>query len=587
MHLAYDMIAVNEGGITIARNVNKGRQDFESLVAGNNFYKDKTGFIREWWDKDTDITLITRPRRFGKTLNLSMIERFFSVQYKGMPEPFIHLDVGSDAGMMKHQGEFPVISLTLAGITDPTYEEMIKSLSAEIRELFEKVSNRLGLEGMNSRDVTYIERLLDERYDECNEIIPLSEIAMKGCLKRLSSILSNKYNNKKVIILLDEYDAPLENAYLHGYREKAAEFFGQFYKNTFKVNSYLGRALITGINVLPKESLNSPFNNIDPCSVTSSSYGWAFGFTQKEVDDTLEEYELTDKRDVVKWWYDGYQFGEIGDMYNPWSISLLIASGKFKAYWANSASNEIVSHVIRYGTKDLKDQFVVLMQGGAVEGKINETLTYKLLHSSRETVFGLLLASGYLKGEEVGNEMYKLSIMNHEVREMMDGLIENWFKTDYDDVTYVNFINALIKCDEKEMQNHLSTLSVELMSYFDVAKKENEKESENFYHGFVLGLVASLRKKYVITSNRESGEGRYDIMLEPIDKMGNNGIIIEFKVFNPKEEKNLEGTSQRALNQIRKMKYDVELKKHGIPKEHIYSFGIGYKGKAVRVKKGV
>ena len=208
-----------------------------------------------------------------------MIERFFSVQYKGMPEPFIHLDVGSDAEMMKHQGEFPVISLTLARITDPTYEEMIKSLSAEIRELFEKVSNRLCLEGMNSRDAKYIERLLDERYDECNEIIPLSEITMKGCLKRLSSILSNKYNNKKVIILLDEYDAPLENAYLHGYREKAAEFFGQFYKNTFKVNSYLGRALITGINVLPKESLNSPFNNIDPCSVTSSSYGWAFGFT--------------------------------------------------------------------------------------------------------------------------------------------------------------------------------------------------------------------------------------------------------------------------------------------------------------------
>ncbi len=567
----------------MARMISFGGQNFSKLIENGCFYVDKTMFIKKWWPVD-DVTLITRPRRFGKTLALSMVERFFSVQYQNQPDIFRKLAIYKDNDMMKLQGTYPVISLSMIDITMPTYEEMINSISSMVRNLFSHVKYGLGYDGMDPDDIEYMETMRKKRYDANGRLLPIPEWMIKESVPQLSDILERKCKNK-VIILLDEYDAPLEKAYLCGYWDKAAEFFGQFYRAMFKSNKHLEKGLITGISVIPKESLNSPFNTAKPCSVTAPYYEEFFGFTQKEVDAALEEYSMLDKREEVRYWYDGYQFGKKDSMYNPMSITSMLDRKEFRSYWANSASNDIVSHVIKHGSNVLKEQFMVLMQGGSIIGEVNETITYKTLRTSDQTVWGLLLSCGYLKALEMSGKEYSLAIVNHEVREMMDDLVKGWFTTEYDDATYGDFIEALLKCDEKKMQSRLATMSRDLMGSFDIANKEGEKNPENFYHGFALGLVASLRKRFYIGSNRESGDGRYDIMLEPKDKEMDYGILIEFKVFNPEKEKSLDETCARALKQINDKHYDAELKKHGVPDNRIVKFGIGYKGKEVSIRK--
>ena len=580
----YAIMSAGRRHMEMARTMTRSNQSFEYLVSNNFFYVDKTMFIKEWWKKGESVTLITRPRRFGKTLTLNMVERFFSVQYEGKPEVFANLDIFKDSEMMKEQGKYPVISLSMAGATEPTYEGMISSLSRIIRKLFGHVKYDLGYDKMQPDDIEYIEMMFKKRYGSSGNILPLDEGMIKESILLLSDILERAYDNK-VLILLDEYDAPLENAYLKGYWDKAAEFFGQFYKNTFKLNEHLGRALIIGVNMIPKESLSSPFNNPATCSVTDPFYGDSFGFTQEEVDDALDEYGLLELRDEVKRWYDGYQFGRTKGMYNPLSICSVLDSGEFEAYWWGSASNKIVGHVIKNGSMGLKDKFVPLLQGKSVKVTASKEVTYDVLLDTEDSVWGLLLSCGYLKPLERNGSEYVLSIVNHEVMVMMDTLVMSWFKNKYNSTSYDAFNQALVECNEAGMQENLSSLSLELMGSFDTANEENSKEAENFYHGFVLGLVASLRERYDVTSNRESGKGRYDIMLEPLDRERDNGIIIEFKISNPKKEENLEGTCPRALQQIEDKKYDVELKKHGIPEERIAKFGIGYTGKDVLVRK--
>ena len=570
--------------MAMARTITKSNKSFESIVSNNFFYVDKTMFISEWWNSGEEVTLITRPRRFGKTLTLDMVERFFSVQYAGKPELFSRLSIFQDNGMMGKQGKYPVISLSLAGSTGLTYEGMMDRLSTAIRNLFNHVKCDLGYEKVKPDDIQYIEAMSRKRLDENGRLLPLDEGMIVDSILLLSEILYRKYG-EKVLILLDEYDAPLENAYLKGYWDKAAKFFEQFYKNTFKLNEYLGRALIIGINMIPKESLNSPFNNYAPCSVTDPYYGDSFGFTQEEVDDALEEYGMSGLRDEVKRWYDGYQFGRTSDMYNPISICGLLGSGEFEAYWWGSASNRIVGHVIKHGSPEMKDRFVDLLQGRSTRVTVRKEVTYDVLLDTEDSIWGLLLSCGYLKSIGKDEDAFDLAIVNHEVMKMLGRIVASWFRNRYDQSSYDAFNKALIECNKEKMQENLSRLSLELMGSFDTAKQENKKAAENFYHGFVLGLVAKTRDRFSISSNRESGEGRYDIMLEPLDKDRDNGIIIEFKVFNPKEEESLEGTCLRALNQIDDKKYDVELKKHGIPDERIAKFGIGYSGKEVLVRK--
>jgi hypothetical protein len=395
-------------------------------------------------------------------------------------------------------------------------------------------------------------------------------------------ILYHKYKGKKVIFILDEYDTPLQSAYLNGYWKEAAEFFGLLFKQTFKENEFMGKALITGITRVSKESLFSPFNNPRVCSVTSPFYEDIFGFTQEEVEGALKEYDLLDMKDQVKYWYDGYQFGNKADMYNPWSIVHALDERETKAYWTTTASNQIVSYVVRHGAKDLKDKFMILMQGGVVSVRVNEDTTYYSLLASPDVVWGLLLACGYLKMQGRDGRNYLLSIVNNEVMELMETLVRLWFLTERDQRSYDDFMDALVDCNVQRMQKSLYSLSRELIGSHDGSDHEGEHDPENFYHGFVLGIVAALHNRFYITSNRESGDGRYDIMMEPLNQV-DKGIIIEFKVFNKEKEKDLEGTCERALDQIEEKHYEEDLIMRGI--KQIVKFGIGYKGKEVLVKK--
>ncbi len=560
-------------------------EDFETTSASDTFYVDKTKFIGEWYRNNSPVTLITRPRRFGKTLTMNMVERFFSVSYKNKPEPFLCREIARDSVIMALQGTIPVISLTFMCVEGQTYEKMIYMLSVLIREVFEQFRDDTRLKGIGRENAAYVREILNERYDDNGDIIPLSEDMMANALARLSRILCHAYKKDKVIILLDEYDTPLQCAYLNGYWNRAAEFFGLLFKKTFKENKFLDKALITGISRVSKESLFSPFNNLPVCSVTSPYYEDTFGFTQKEVDDALAEYMMMEKREEVKHWYDGYRFGNMDGMYNPWSIvNFLSAKGEIEDYWVNTASNEIVSNVLQYGSADLKDKFVALMQGENIVATVSEDTTYKTILSRSEIIWGLLLACGYLKAVKKEGKEYTLAIVNHEVRIMMDDLVLAWFKTENDQRSHDDFTKALADCDEERMQESLSLLSMELIGSSDGSDHEGNHEPEKFYHGFVLGIVAALRNRFVINSNRESGTGRSDILMEPKDKKNDHGIIIEFKVFNPKEEKDLEGTCDRALEQIEKKKYALELMRRGVPQDRIVRFGIGYKDKEVLVK---
>ena len=569
----------------MARTVTISNKSFETIVENNYFYVDKTMFIKEWWEGGEEVTLITRPRRFGKTLTMDMVERFFSVQYKNSPGPFLKLAIGKDPEMMKLQGTLPVIMLTFMSIEGTTYKMMIGMLSNLVREVFEQFRHDTKLRGVGRENAGFVREILKERYDEKGQVIPLTEQMIIYSLPRLSLMLKRKYG-KNVLIILDEYDTPLQSAYLNGYWKQAAEFFGLLFKKTFKENKCLGRALITGISRVSRESLFSPFNNPSMCSVTVPFYEDSFGFTQEEVDDALVEYSMEDRHDDVKRWYDGYRFGDRGGMYNPWSIVSMLSVKKLGSYWTNTASNEIVSHVLRYGSDDLKDKFVVLMQGGTVTARVDEDTTYMTLLAKSDTVWGLLLACGYLKAEECDEEnICTLAIVNHEVSRMMDSLVLAWFNTQNDQTSHEKFTQALADCNEEEMQASLSALSMELIGSSDGSDHEGDHEPEKFYHGFVLGIVAALRNRFVISSNRESGTGRSDILMEPRNRQKDKGIIIEFKVFNPEEEKDLEGTCNRALDQIEKKQYAQELIRRGILEERIAKFGIGYKGKEALVRK--
>ena len=560
-----------------ARNLALGEDNFEAIAKKTTFYVDKTSFISQWYNGEKKVTLITRPRRFGKTLTMGMVDRFFSTQYQGQPEPFLNLAINKDSEMMKLQGTIPVIALSFIDVQGDSYQNMVEKLSEAIRSFFFHVKYDIGLRGIKKEDVDYIENVIKENYDSEGKILPLPISTITSSLWRISRALYYKYKRKKVIITLDEYDTPLQSAYLNGYWNEASSLFVELFKSTFKGNAYLHKALITGITRVAKESLFPLLNNLNECSVTSSSYAETFGFTLQEVDAALQEYKLSDLQEKVKQMYDGYQFGEQSNMYNPWSVCNFLDKRVIGMYWANSASNEIVSYVIKNGTIELKDQFVKLIQGETVTSEINEEATYMTMLVDPDTIRGLLLSCGYLKAINTIGNKYTMAIVNLEVKEMIQTLIKKWFKTKAGYSTYNAFINHLVECNEKGMQEKLSILSRELLGIHD---------PEQFYHGFVLGIVASLSDRFAIESNRESGYGRYDIMLEPLDKTTDYGIVIEFKVFNPEKEKELDGTCARALKQIEEKQYVTELVKRGIPENRIGKFGIGYKGKEVLVKKG-
>ena len=556
-----------------------GLQSFEKIRENNYFYIDKTKFIKEWWENGDDVTLITRPRRFGKTLTMSMTERFFSVKYAGRNDLFQGLTIWEDEKYKELQGSYPVISLSFANIKEKEYETARKKICQTLSNLYQEYEFLLDSDVLGERGVRFFKSISAD----------MDDAAATMALHQLSIYLS-KYYGKNVIILLDEYDTPVQEAYVNGYWEEIVSFTRSMFNATFKTNPYLERAIMTGITRVSKESIFSDLNNLEVVTTTSEKYGDCFGFTEKEVFAALDKFDLSDRKNEVKDWYDGFTFGNWRDIYNPWSISNYLDKKQLSAYWANSSSNSLVSKLLREGGKGVKQEFERLMQGESIEVEIDEQLIYEQLSVKNTAIWSLLLASGYLKVVEVkfmertGRWSYQLALTNKEVFLMFKTMIHDWFSQSHDD--YNDFVKALLSGDVDAMNEYMNQISIMVFSSFDTGKKPSGSEPERFYHGFVLGLMVELSGRYILTSNRESGFGRYDVMLEPLDSDRDDGIIVEFKVFRPKTEKNLEDTVNAALEQIEEKKYDTSLIVRGIPKERIHKYGFAFKGKEVLIGKG-
>ena len=562
----------------MGRNVAIGIQNYNEIIEKNYFYVDKTNFIREWWESGDSVTLITRPRRFGKTLNMSMVEQFFSLKYKDRSDLFEGKRVWEDEKYRNLQGTYPVISLSFANIKENNYEAARKKICQILIKLYAEYSFLLEGDLLYETEKAYFRRV-KEGMDDSDATLAVYQ---------LSDFLY-RYYGKKVIILLDEYDTPMQESYVHGYWEELVVFTRSMFYSTFKTNPWLERAIMTGITRVSKESIFSDLNHLKVVTTTSDEYADCFGFTEEEVFAGMDEFGYTEK-EKIKNWYDGFIFGTKRDIYNPWSILNYLDTGNVRAYWANTSSNSLVGKLVREGSRRVKEKFELLIQGEHIKTPIDEQIVYNQLDGNEKAIWSLLVASGYLKVisyEEYEDEFaqrqpeYELALTNKEVNLMFRNMIRDWFsevETEYND-----FVTALLLGDVDAMNDYMNCVTVEIFSSFDTGKRVSaRKEPERFYHGFVLGLMVELQGRYVITSNRESGFGRYDVMLEPISKQ-DDAIIIEFKVFNARKEKTLEETVENALLQIEEKRYATALAVKGIQAEKIRKYGFAFEGKNVLI----
>lgn len=560
----------------MARPVGIGYQDFEQLITEHVFYVDKTLFIKEWWENRDIVTLITRPRRFGKTLTMDMTEKFFSVKYANRGELFEGLAIWKEERYRELQGTYPVISLSFANIKEMEFENCRRKICYLLANLYSDHNFLLENGNLSSLEQDFFKRVS----------VDMGDVEASLALNELSKYLC-RYYGKKVIILLDEYDTPLQEAYVNGYWEKLVGFTRGIFNAAFKTNPWLDRAIMTGITRVSKESIFSDLNNLTVVTTTSRKYEDCFGFTQEEVVDALAEYGLGKEENDVRDWYDGFTFGNRTDIYNPWSIINYLGEQRFSTYWVDSSSNRLVGKLIREGNQEIKMIMEDLLDGKSIGVEVDEQIVFSELDENESSIWSLLLASGYLKveryrmDEEWGTDKYELSLTNKEVRIMFRKLIKGWFGKSI--FAYNAFVKALLRADVKGMNAYMNKVALDTISYFDTGKKPSEvTEPERFYHGFVLGLIVDLTGRYTVTSNRESGFGRYDVMLEPCHEE-DDAMILEFKVYDPEEENTLSDTVKSALAQIEEKQYSSVLEVKGIAAERIRKYGFAFEGKKVLI----
>ena len=540
-----------------------GIEDFKELIQEGYYYIDKTLLIDEMLMNKSKVTLFTRPRRFGKTLNMSMIKYFFDVKDKEENKKLFENLKVSNSEYMSEQGKYPVIFVSLKDLKEDTWEECLES----IKDIMYKIFNEYNFlrEKLNIVEKRQFDKIWEITGNERN---------FKTSLLDLSNYL-NKYYGEKVIILIDEYDAPIINAFDKGYYNEAISFFQTFYSSALKTNNSLKYGILTGITRIIKEGIFSGLNNLYVNTILSKDYSEYFGLLESEVIEMLEYFDMKYKIEEVREWYNGYIFGE-SKVYNPWSIVNYVREKEIKAYWANVSGNTLLENMLDNAGEGVYDDLKQFTDGESIEKYISDGTTIKSLLSNDDEIWQLLLYSGYLtkaknQDKESDSNIYNLKIPNKEIRKYFGNMFLNrFFGTE---VKTNILIKALENGDIKKFEKTLGEIMINMLSHFDL-----DKEMEKIYQVFMIGLVGFLMGKYEIISNDESGYGRYDLAMIPI-KSNEKAYLMEFKI--SKTKKGMEERAQKALKQIDEKKYDTKLKARGI--KNILKIGVAFYGKEVKV----
>ena len=547
-----------------------GTSDFKKMRVKDYYYIDKTMYIKDILDNKSEVILITRPRRFGKTLNMSMLRYYFDCRQKDNKELFQGLKIMTqDEKYTSKLGYYPVIYLTLKDMNGSTFDEALIQLKTELLELY-----------IDHAYLLKSEKLLDIEKERFNNILNFraDKIEIQKALYFLSRLLYKEYE-RPAILLIDEYDVPIQSAYVEGYYEEAIKFLKTFYGTTFKDNPYLEKTVLTGVSRVAKESIFSGANNFDVFTVLDNEFADDFGITKEEMDKVIEDFKVEDDKEEIKKWYDGYKIGDKEGIYNPWSILNYLTRKELRAYWVNTSSNDIIKLILKKSST-VKDKIERLLRGEAIEVKIDLETVIVGIENNEDNIWGLMLGTGYLKVVDVvdlPNKIYKVALPNYEIKHLFEEIIDNWFRNKVIGNDLQSILKDLVTLNLKEYEKKFEKLVVEMFSYMDVG----ENTAENFYHAFVLGMLVGLKDSYYVNSNRESGMGRYDIMLEPKDKNGNS-FIMEFKVLEDKEEKTIEETIENAKKQIEEKQYEQNLKERGY--KNITKMVYAFKGKEVKMK---
>jgi len=551
-----------------------GVSDFRKLLTGDYYYVDKTLFIKDIMEDGSEIILLPRPRRFGKTLNMSMLNYFLEKSPIDNRSLFENLAISQHSDCMDKQGQYPVINLTFKDLKHNTWEVTYDSLVEVIYKEYNRHLYLLDSPVLNEMDKIYFNRV---RLDQGSEADYTSSI------KNLAEMLSKHYG-KKTIVLIDEYDVPIQQAYLKKYYDPLISFMRNFMTAALKDNKYLEKAVLTGVMRVARESLFSGLNNLSVWTILDEPYCQYFGFRETEVEELLNYYGIESQLEEVRSWYNGYVFGN-AVIYNPWSLLKYAQNwkGGLQTYWINTSDNELVKRLISNGGYELKSELEDLLQGGELIKTINQNISMGEVEQSEENVWSFLLFSGYLKAltRELirGEFVCSLAIPNYEVELLYHKIILSWFVNQSGRNKLQSLLNSLISGEIKTFAVLFKDYVMASLSYFDTGRQEPEQ----FYHAFVLGILVGLRPEYEVKSNRESGYGRYDVMIIPRD-LNQAGIIIEFKKVDADEGEDLEKAAERALQQIEAKEYQQELHDRGIHK--IIKLGIVFRGKEVLVKAG-